>query len=168
MDHDNAENADEWLAMCAGERADEEREQALNQLLSEMDGFTPDEGIVFIAATNRADLLDPALMRAGRFDRKVRIARPDARARHAILKVGNPNGSRLFVCVWHCLCTRERRKGEGEDKREGGEEPANCHGILWIASQLTAQHHDAGVPCHLAEKPTTHSTTTSEIRCGPY
>lgn len=72
----------------AGERADEEREQALNQLLSEMDGFTPDEGIVFIAATNRADLLDPALMRAGRFDRKIRIARPDAQGRYDILKVG--------------------------------------------------------------------------------
>ncbi|KAK9792719.1 hypothetical protein WJX73_003140 [Symbiochloris irregularis] len=71
----------------AGERADEEREQALNQLLSEMDGFTPDSGIVFIAATNRADLLDPALMRAGRFDRKIRIARPDMRGRYQILKV---------------------------------------------------------------------------------
>ena len=73
--------------VCAGERADEEREQALNQLLSEMDGFTPDEGIVFIAATNRADLLDPALMRAGRFDRKVRIGRPDTDGRLSILKV---------------------------------------------------------------------------------
>ena len=75
----------DWLA---GERANEEREQALNQLLSEMDGFTPEEGIVFVAATNRADLLDPALMRAGRFDRKIRLNRPDAAAREEILKVG--------------------------------------------------------------------------------
>lgn len=75
---------------ATGERADEEREQALNQLLSEMDGFTPDEGIVFIAATNRADLLDPALMRAGRFDRKVRINRPDTNGRLAILQACLP------------------------------------------------------------------------------
>ena len=65
----------------------EEREQTLNQLLTEMDGFTVDIGVVFVGATNRADLLDPALMRAGRFDRKVQLLRPDTAARHAILQV---------------------------------------------------------------------------------
>jgi SpoVK/Ycf46/Vps4 family AAA+-type ATPase len=61
--------------------------QTLNQLLTEIDGFQPTQGVVFMAATNRAALLDPALMRAGRFDRKITIPRPDAEARLAILKV---------------------------------------------------------------------------------
>jgi len=71
----------------AGMRTNEEREQTLNQLLTEMDGFTPDIGVVFVAATNRADLLDPALMRAGRFDRKVKVSKPDTQGRADILKV---------------------------------------------------------------------------------
>lgn len=61
--------------------------QTLNQLLTEIDGFTPTTGVVFIAATNRSSLLDPALMRAGRFDRKIRIPRPNEAARHEILQV---------------------------------------------------------------------------------
>jgi cell division protease FtsH len=61
--------------------------QTLNQLLTEIDGFQPTQGVVFMAATNRAALLDPALLRAGRFDRKITIPRPDAEARLAILQV---------------------------------------------------------------------------------
>ena len=65
----------------------DEREQTLNQLLVEMDGFDANEGIITIAATNRPDILDPALLRPGRFDRQVIVGRPDLRGREAILKV---------------------------------------------------------------------------------
>ncbi|WP_288759143.1 ATP-dependent zinc metalloprotease FtsH [uncultured Veillonella sp.] len=65
----------------------DEREQTLNQLLVEMDGFGANEGIITIAATNRPDILDPALLRPGRFDRQVTVDKPDLRGREAILKV---------------------------------------------------------------------------------
>jgi cell division protease FtsH len=65
----------------------DEREQTLNQLLVEMDGFESNEGVILIAATNRPDVLDPALLRPGRFDRRVVVPRPDLRGRVAILKV---------------------------------------------------------------------------------
>ena len=65
----------------------DEREQTLNQLLTEMDGFGANEGIIIIAATNRADVLDPALLRPGRFDRQVTVDLPDVREREEILKV---------------------------------------------------------------------------------
>ncbi len=65
----------------------DEREQTLNQLLVEMDGFSPNQGIIVMAATNRVDILDPAIMRPGRFDRKVTVGRPDVKGREAILRV---------------------------------------------------------------------------------
>lgn len=65
----------------------DEREQTLNQLLVEMDGFEGNEGVIILAATNRADVLDPALLRPGRFDRQIRVSNPDKRARAQILKV---------------------------------------------------------------------------------
>ena len=65
----------------------DEREQTLNQLLVEMDGFESNEGVIIMAATNRIDVLDPALLRPGRFDRRVTVGRPDVRGRHQILKV---------------------------------------------------------------------------------
>jgi len=65
----------------------DEREQTLNQLLVEMDGFGENEGIIVLAATNRVDILDPAILRPGRFDRRVMVGRPDVKGREAILKV---------------------------------------------------------------------------------
>ncbi|KRL06245.1 ATP-dependent zinc metalloprotease FtsH [Liquorilactobacillus oeni] len=69
----------------------DEREQTLNQLLVEMDGFEGDEGVIVMAATNRSDVLDPALLRPGRFDRKILVGRPDVKGREAILKVHSKN-----------------------------------------------------------------------------
>ncbi|WP_051638480.1 ATP-dependent zinc metalloprotease FtsH [Butyrivibrio sp. NC2002] len=69
----------------------DEREQTLNQLLVEMDGFGVNEGIIVMAATNRVDILDPAILRPGRFDRKITVARPDVRGREEILKVHAKN-----------------------------------------------------------------------------
>jgi len=69
----------------------DEREQTLNQLLVEMDGFGANEGIIIIAATNRPDILDPALLRPGRFDRQITVDRPDVNGREAVLKVHSRN-----------------------------------------------------------------------------
>ncbi|MBS2016669.1 MAG: AAA family ATPase, partial [Deltaproteobacteria bacterium] len=65
----------------------DEREQTLNQLLVEMDGFESNDGVIIIAATNRPDVLDPAILRPGRFDRRITVNRPDVRGREAILRV---------------------------------------------------------------------------------
>ncbi|MBR1866885.1 MAG: ATP-dependent zinc metalloprotease FtsH [Lachnospiraceae bacterium] len=69
----------------------DEREQTLNQMLVEMDGFSVNEGIIVMAATNRVDILDPAILRPGRFDRKVAVGRPDVKGREDILKIHTRN-----------------------------------------------------------------------------
>src|SRR5574344_198599 len=69
----------------------DEREQTLNQMLVEMDGFSTDPGVIVIAATNRPDVLDPALLRPGRFDRQVTVALPDVQERRSILAVHAKN-----------------------------------------------------------------------------
>ncbi len=78
-------------ARGTGPMAHEEREQTLNQLLVEMDGFDPTVGVIILAATNRPEILDPALMRAGRFDRQVLVDRPDRPGREAILRIHAKN-----------------------------------------------------------------------------
>lgn len=80
----------------------DEREQTLNQLLVEMDGFNVNEGIIIIAATNRPDILDPALLRPGRFDRQITVDRPDVKGREEILKVhvrGKPLAENVDLAV---------------------------------------------------------------------
>ena len=73
----------------------DEREQTLNQLLVEMDGFESNDGVILVAATNRPDVLDPALLRPGRFDRRVVVGLPDIRGREEVLKRAHQEGSRL-------------------------------------------------------------------------
>ena len=68
-------------------QGNDEREQTLNALLVEMDGFDTQEGVIIIAATNRPDVLDPALLRPGRFDRQITVSLPDVKGREEILKV---------------------------------------------------------------------------------
>ncbi len=91
------------LGITAGH---DEREQTLNQILVEMDGFTPNDNVVVIAATNRADLLDPALLRPGRFDRRVFLDMPDIKDRLAILQIhrkGKPFDPNIN---WHTVAQR--------------------------------------------------------------
>ena len=87
----------------------DEREQTLNQMLVEMDGFGVNEGIIVMAATNRVDILDPAILRPGRFDRKITVSRPDVGGREEILKVHARNKplaedvNTKRRCIWACL-----------------------------------------------------------------
>ena len=95
----------------------DEREQTLNQMLVEMDGFGVNEGIIVMAATNRVDILDPAIMRPGRFDRKVFVGRPDVGGREEILKVpgvaANP-ANRCYLCkraLFEMFLAQAKRQG---------------------------------------------------------
>lgn len=107
----------------------DEREQTLNQLLVEMDGFDANEGIIMIAATNRPDILDPALLRPGRFDRQITVNRPDVKGREAVLRV------------------HARNKPLGEDvdlktiaMRTPGFSGADLENLLNEAALVTARH----------------------------
>lgn len=84
----------------------DEREQTLNQILVEMDGFTPNDNVVVVAATNRGDLLDPALLRPGRFDRRVMLDMPDKDGREAILKIHARNKKFVKGINWEKVADR--------------------------------------------------------------
>lgn len=84
----------------------DEREQTLNQILVEMDGFTPNEQLIVMAATNRPDVLDPALVRPGRFDRRVALELPDVKGREAILKIHSRGKPMAKDVVWEKIAKR--------------------------------------------------------------
>ncbi len=109
----------------------DEREQTLNQLLVEMDGFEGGEGVIVIAATNRPDVLDPALLRPGRFDRQVVVPLPDIRGREAILKVHMrkvPIGDDVNAKVIATRYARFFRCGSGQPGQRSGAvcRPGKC------------------------------------------
>ena len=131
----------------------DEREQTLNQLLVEMDGFSGNEGIIIIAATNRPDILDPALMRPGRFDRQVHVGLPDVKAREAILKI------------------HVRKKPLAEDvdleivaKRTPGFTPADLENAMNEAALLTARQNQTVITMDIIEEAITKVIAGPEKR----
>ncbi len=131
----------------------DEREQTLNQLLVEMDGFGVNEGIIIIAATNRPDVLDPALLRPGRFDRQVRVGVPDLKARVEILKV------------------HSRKKPLEEDvdleiiaRRIPGFTPADIENLMNEAALLSAKKDSKTIPMNAIEESITKVIAGPEKR----
>ena len=119
----------------------DEREQTLNQLLVEMDGFGVNEGVIIMAATNRPDILDPAILRPGRFDRQVRVGIPDIKGREAILKVHSRNKPLHKDVDLKILA-----------KRTIGFTPADLENLLNEAALLAARENMTEIPMRIAEE----------------
>ena len=119
----------------------DEREQTLNQLLVEMDGFTQNEGIIVMAATNRPDILDKALLRPGRFDRNIHVSLPDVKAREAILEVHAKNKK-----------LDEDVDLENIAKKTVGFSPADLENLLNEAALLTARENLDKIPMRLVQE----------------
>ncbi len=114
----------------------DEREQTLNQLLVEMDGFEANEGIILIAATNRPDVLDPALLRPGRFDRQIVVPNPDVIGRERILRVHVAQGSAVAGCR-----SQDGRARHARFLRRGPDEPRQRGGAARGAARQARRHH---------------------------
>lgn len=128
----------------------DEREQTLNQLLVEMDGFATNEGIIVMAATNRADILDPALLRPGRFDRTIYVGLPDVKGREAILEVHTKNKPLDPEVNLQVVA-----------KRTVGFTPADLENLVNEAAILTARFNLKSIPMDLIEE------ASIKVQAGP-
>lgn len=128
----------------------DEREQTLNQLLVEMDGFAKNEGIIVMAATNRSDILDPALLRPGRFDRTIYVGLPDVKGREAILEVHTKNKP-----------MDEEVELSVVAKRTAGFTPADLENLVNEAAILSARFGLKSIPMHLIEE------ASIKVQAGP-
>ena len=119
----------------------DEREQTLNQLLVEMDGFKENEGVIIMAATNRPDILDPALLRPGRFDRQIHVGLPDVKAREEILKVHTRNKT-----------LDDSVNLETIARRTSGFSPADLENVSNEAAILTARENKQSITSEIFEE----------------